>query len=70
MATKRKKRSGGAKKGGGSKGKPAVLSLGRAKKSSPKVRIGYTESRKGKATRKKVLQARPKGKSYKRSKGK
>ena len=66
----RKKRSSGSKKGSGGKGKPAVLSLGKSKKSPPKVRIGYTESRKGKATRKKVLQARPKGKSYKRSKGK
>ena len=66
MATKRKKRSGGAKKGGGSKGKPAVLSLGRAKKSSPKVRIGYTTGRKGKTTRKTVAKRRVFGRKYKK----
>ena len=64
----RKKRSS-SKKSSGSKSRPAVLSLGK-KKSSPKGRIGYTTTRKGKSARKKVMQVRPKGKSYKRSKGK
>ena len=65
----RKKRSSGSKKGSGGKGKPAVLSLGKSKKSPPKVRIGYgprSPKTGQKASRKRVRQVRPKGKSYKR----
>lgn len=54
----RKKKSGGKKSGG----RPAVLSLGRAKKSSPKVRMG--RGAKG-SMRKTVTKSTARGRRYK-----
>ena len=61
----RKKRSSKAKKGSGSKGKPAILSLAKGKGKRPaKTRVGKTTVRGRKVVRKSSTKSQVKGRRY------